>query len=81
MMEPQEIQALTTQFQMHDPRRGLLPFQPEFGQQFPLPHQRGFGLLTSPTHHDGVVGETDQHPMLTHIPHPIDPMQEHVAHR
>src|SRR6476659_7309418 len=64
---------------MHYPRLGFLRFQPEFGKQFPQPRQSGFGLLTRRAHDQRVVGETNQHPVLTYIPRPIDPVQIHVA--
>jgi len=46
---------------LHDPGLGLLRCQTELGQQGPQPPEGGFGLLAGATHHQDVVGVTDQH--------------------
>src|SRR5664279_4338028 len=79
MMKPEEIQSLTTDLQVHYPGLGLLRLQTEFGQQFPQPRERGFSLLPGCAHHQRIVGEADQNPVLANVPHPIDPVQIHVA--
>ena len=79
IVEAQEIHSQTTFDQMHDAGLGCLGRQPEITQQDRQPLQSGLGLVPRPTHHHQVVAVAHQHTVLTGVPHPIQPVQIHVA--
>jgi len=78
MMKPQKVQALTVLGQMHDSGLAHLGRQPQVREQPNQMRERILGLPTAPAHDHHIVGVTHQNPVLTNIPHPINPVQIHI---
>jgi hypothetical protein len=78
VMEAQEVQAFTTDLQVHDAGLGRFRLQTEPGQQTGQARERPFGLVLRPAHDDQVVGEPHQSP-VAFIPCPVEPVQVDVA--
>src|SRR6476659_3923671 len=78
MMKPQKVQALTVLGQMHDSGLAHLGRQPQVREQPNQMRERILGLPTAPAHDHHIVGVTHQNPVLTNLPHPINPVQIHI---
>src|SRR6266508_6873795 len=61
VMEAEEVEALASFPQMHDPRLGLLRLKAELGQDRPERRKRLSGLRFRPAHHDKIVRVAAEH--------------------
>jgi hypothetical protein len=79
VMEAEEVEALASFPQLHDPRLGLFRLKPELGQKRPEHAERAPGFGLRPAHHHEIVGVADEHTVPTCLPCPVEPVQVDVA--
>src|SRR5215207_7229232 len=78
-MEAEEIKALASFAQVHDPGLGLLELEAHLGQDGRERRKGVLGLALAVTQHDQVIREADQHPFPARRPLPVEPVQIDVG--
>ena len=71
MVEAEEIEALASLAQVHNPRLRLVGLEPKLREQRPERCKRAPSLALGPTDHDEIVGVTDEHTLPACLPPPV----------
>jgi hypothetical protein len=79
MMEAEEVNALASLLEVHDPGLGVLELKPKLAEDQPHRGECRFGLLLRPAHHDQIVREPDQDSLPALGPLPVEPVQIDVT--
>src|ERR1019366_682256 len=79
VMETEEINALASLLQVHDPCLSVLELKAQLRQDQPQRRKRRLGLLPRPAHRQQIIRETNETPMPARRPLPVKPMQIDVA--
>ena len=79
VVEAEEIDALASLLQVHDPRLGVLELKAQLGQDQPQRRERRFGLLPRSAHRQQIIRVTHQNPVPALRPLPVKPVQIDVA--
>jgi len=74
VMEAEEINALASLLQVHDPCLGVLELKAQLRQDQPQRRKRRFGLLPRSAHRQQIVCETDENPLPALRPLPVKPV-------
>ena len=78
-METEEIDALASFSQMHDPRLGRLELQAQFGQDRGERLDGALGLLSGRADRQQIIGVANQGPVSACLPLPVEPVEVDVA--
>ena len=79
VVEAEEVNALASLLQVHDPGLGVLELEPKLAQDLPQRQKRRVGLRPCPAHRQQIIREPDQNPVPALRPLPVKPMQVDVA--
>ncbi len=79
VLEAEEVKALASFAQVHDPRLGLLGSQPKRSQDDPQRVERVTSIVLAVAHHDEIVGVADQRAAPASPPGPVEPVQVDVG--
>ena len=74
VMEAEEINALASLLQVHDPGLGVLELEPKLTQDLPQRRKRRFGLRPRLAHRQQIIREPDKNPVPAICPLPVKPM-------
>src|SRR6476646_4327259 len=79
MMEAEEVNALASLLQVHDPGLGVLELEPKLAKDLPQRRERRLALRPRLAHRQQIIREPDKNPVPALRPLPVKPMQVDVA--
>ena len=79
VVEGEEVEALASFPQVHDPRLRLLRLKPKLREECPERGKRAPGLRLRPAHHHEIVGVADKDTVPARLPVAVEPVQVDVA--
>ena len=79
VMEAEEINALASLLQVHDPRLGVLELKAQLRPDQPQRRKRRLGLRPRSAHRQQIVREPNENSVSPVCPLPVKPVQVDVA--